>query len=89
MYVLDNKGIQLSDNISASTIMPEHYGRDRSTRPYMREAVPATGFLLSDAYLSLRANRPSLTALQAVRREDRVLGYIGVDFDLRDLPVIV
>jgi hypothetical protein len=87
MYVLDTNGIQLSDNISISTIMPEHYGRDRSGRPYMREAVPATGFLLSNAYLSLRAGRPSLTALQVIRRDDRVLGYLGVDFDLRDLPV--
>lgn len=87
MYVLDASGIQLSDNISASAILPEHYGRDRSARPYMREPVPASGFLLSSAYLSLRANRPSLTALQAVRRSGKVLGYVGVDFDLRDLPL--
>ena len=87
MYALDTKGIQISDNVSAKGLMPEHYGRDRSSRPYMREAVPAWGFLLSEAYLSLRANRPSITALQLVRRGDEVLGYIGVDFDLRDLPV--
>jgi hypothetical protein len=53
----------------------------------MREAVPSWGFLLSEAYLSLRANRPSITALQVVHRGDQVLGYVGVDFDLRDLPV--
>lgn len=87
MYALDDQGIQLSDNISAKGLMPEHYGRDRSTRPYMRETVPAWGFLLSEAYISLRANRPSLTALQAVRRNEELLGYVGVDFDLRDLPV--
>ena len=87
MYVLDTNGIQISDNVSSKGLMPEHYGRDRSSRPYMREAVPSWGFLLSDAYLSLRANRPSITALQIVRRGDDVLGYLGVDFDLRDLPV--
>lgn len=87
MYVLDTNGIQVSDNVSSEGLLPEHYGRDRSTRPYMREAVPSWGFLLSEAYLSLRANRPSITALQLVRRGDEVLGYIGVDFDLRDLPV--
>jgi hypothetical protein len=87
MYLLDTKGIQISDNVSSKGLMPEHYGRDRSSRPYMREAVPSWGFLLSDAYLSLRANRPSITALQIVRRGDKVLGYLGVDFDLRDLPV--
>jgi hypothetical protein len=87
MYVLDTSGLQISDNVSAKGLIQEHYGRDRSTRPYMREAVPSWGFLLSEAYLSLRANRPSITALQVVRRGDQVLGYLGVDFDLRDLPV--
>ncbi|MCW9005291.1 MAG: PDC sensor domain-containing protein, partial [Gammaproteobacteria bacterium] len=75
------------DNVSAEGLLTEHFGRDRSSRPYMTEAVPSWGFLLSEAYLSLRANRPSITALQIVRRGDQVLGYIGADFDLRDLPV--
>jgi hypothetical protein len=87
LYVLDRNGIQISDNISASGLLPEHYGRDRSERPYMREAVPSWGFLLSDAYLSRRADRPSLTALQLVRRNGEMLGYLAADFDLRDLPV--
>jgi hypothetical protein len=87
LYALDNRGIQISDNVSRSGLLPEHFGRDRSQRPYMREAVPAWGFLLSDAYLSLRANRPSLTALQVVHREQQNVGYIAADFDLRDLPM--
>lgn len=86
IYALDTNGIQISDNVSADGLMPEHYGRDRSTRPYMSEAVPAEGLLLSEAYLSLRVNRPSITALQLVKRGEHVLGYLGVDFDLRDLP---
>jgi len=87
LYVLDKNGVQISDNISASGLLPEHYGRDRSQRPYMREAVPSWGFLLSDAYLSRRASRPSLTALQLVRHNGEMLGYLAADFDLRDLPV--
>jgi len=86
LYALDPAGIQLSDNVSIGGLLPEHFGRDRSVRPYMREAVPPWGFLLSDAYLSSRVNRPSLTALQVVRRNDERLGFIGADFDLRDLP---
>jgi hypothetical protein len=86
LYVLDRNGIQISDNISASGLLPEHYGRDRSQRPYMREAVPSWGFLLSDAYVSMRSNRPSLTALQVVHRDGERLGYLAADFDLRDLP---
>ena len=87
MYAIDENGLQISDNVSIDGLVPKHYGRDRSLRPYMREAVPLEGFLLSDAYLSLRVNRPSITALQIVKRGDELLGYIGVDFDLRDLPV--
>jgi len=86
-YALDTGGIQISDNISHTGLLPEHFGRDRSQRPYMREAVPDCGLLLSGAYLSLRSNRPSLTALQVVCENHDRLGYIGVDFDLRDLPV--
>ena len=86
LYALDSSGIQISDNISIGGLLPEHFGRDRSVRPYMKEVVPPWGFLLSDAYLSLRVNRPSLTALQVVRKDDKMLGFIGADFDLRDLP---
>jgi hypothetical protein len=53
----------------------------------MREAVPAWGFLLSDAYISQLAHRPSLTALHVIRSQDKPLGYLGADFDLRNLPV--
>ena len=74
-------------NIGHAGILPGHYGRDRSQRPYMQEQVPPWGFLLSDAYISLLSNRPSLTALQVIRSEGQTLGYLGADFDLRDLPV--
>jgi hypothetical protein len=86
LYGVNADGIQLCDNIGESGVTPGHFGRDRSQRPYMQEAVPAWGFLLSDAYISLLNQRPSLTALQIVRRDGRVVGYLGADFDLRDLP---
>jgi hypothetical protein len=87
LYVLDTNGIQLTESINRSGIAPGHYRRDRSQRPYMKEVVPAWGFLLSDAYISLHGHRPSLTALQVIRANKMVLGYLGADFDLRDLPV--
>ena len=87
LYALSTEGIQLCNNIGRTGLVSGHYGRDRSQRPYMKEAVPAWGFLLSDAYISLLGHRPSLTALQIIRAEDQVLGYLGADFDLRDLPV--
>jgi hypothetical protein len=87
LYVLGSDGIQICDNVGLVGILPGHYGRDRSQRPYMQEQVPPWGFLLSDAYISLLNQRPSLTALQVVRSEHGTLGYLGADFDLRDLPV--
>jgi len=87
LYCVGIDGIQICDNVTAQGLEPDHFGRDRSQRPYMNEAVPSWGFLLSDAYISLLNRRPSLTALQIVRTESNVLGYVGADFDLRDLPV--
>ena len=87
LYVLDMHGVQLTENIGRTGLIPGHFNRDRSQRPYMREPVPPWGFLLSDAYISLIAHRPFLTALKCIRRDESVLGYLGADFDLRDLPV--
>lgn len=87
MYALNTEGIQLTDNVARSGLLPEHFGRDRSHRPYMKQVVPADGFLLSEAYISLLGRRPSLTALQLVRDSDgKALGFLGADFDLRNLP---
>jgi hypothetical protein len=88
LYALDTRAIQLSDNVSRHGLIDTDYGRDRSGRPYMNEAVPNQGFLLTQAYISLRARRPSLTAIQIVRDDEgHVLGFVGADFDLRDLPI--
>ncbi len=89
LYCLGTDGVQICDNVDTNGLVPGHFGRDRSQRPYMNEAVPVWGFLLSDAYISLLNRRPSLTALQIVRRDGRVVGYLGADFDLRDLPANV
>ena len=88
LYALDTNAIQISGNISHEGVIQEDYGRDRSNRPYMNEVVPSTDFVLSGAYISLRAKRPSLTAIQIVRNtQGRALGFIGADFDLRNLPL--
>lgn len=87
LYCLGTDGVQVSDNLGAQGVALGHFGRNRSERPYMREPVPPWGFLLSDAYISLGEQRPSLTALQLVWGEGVTLGYLGADFDLRDLPV--
>lgn len=88
LYALDTHGIQVSANASQAGLIASDFGRDRSDRPYMAEVVPSNDFLLSNAYISLRAQRPSLTAIQIVRDANgKALGFVGADFDLRDLPV--
>ncbi|BCB28595.1 hypothetical protein SKTS_34810 [Sulfurimicrobium lacus] len=87
LYCVGNDGIQICDNVGQAGIATTHFGRDRSHRPYMKEVVPTWGFLLSDAYISLNERRPSLTALQVVRQGEHWLGYLGADFDLRNLEV--
>ncbi|MCL6555843.1 MAG: PDC sensor domain-containing protein [Burkholderiales bacterium] len=88
LYALDVHGVQISDNVGHEGIVEADFGRDRSERPYLREAVPADGFRLSQAYISLREKRPALTAIQLVRNASGlVLGFVGADFFLHDLPL--
>jgi hypothetical protein len=87
LYCVGTDGRQICDNVGQAGLEPKNFGRDRSSRPYMKEPVPPWGFLLSDAYVSLNEHRPSLTALQVIHTDAGPSGYLGADFDLRDLPV--
>lgn len=87
LYVTDRSGMQISDNVSHQGLLPEHFGRDRSSRPYMNQVLPIQGMQLSNSYMSLRAHRPSITAMQVIRRDGEIVGFLGADFDLRDLPL--
>ncbi|HKK14976.1 MAG TPA: hypothetical protein VKA14_09970, partial [Gammaproteobacteria bacterium] len=57
LYVLDAERRQASDSVGRYGVVPGHWGADRSDRPYMQEAIPPWGFLLSDAYVSRHAGR--------------------------------
>ncbi len=88
LYVLDRDAIQLTANLSPQGWLSEHLGRNRRERPYLAEALAGARFSLSPVYLSRNARRPSLTAIQRI--DDAVgdlLGFLGADFDLRELPL--
>lgn len=87
LYAMDINARQISANASREGPIEKDFGRDRSSRPYMEEIRPDKDMTLSEAYISLRANRPSLTAVQRVYRHGEQIGYIGGDFDLRGLPI--
>ena len=88
LYLLDEQAHQITANVSARGLLPEQFGRDRSQRPYLAGALAGERFSMSDAYLSRNARRPSLTAVQRIENENGSLrGYLGADFDLRELPL--
>ena len=86
LFALDANGVQFVDNITRKGPNPTHFGRNRLNRPYMK-GLGDCDFSLSEAYFSRNAKRPMLTAVQVVRGPDGAcLGYVGADFDLRELP---
>jgi hypothetical protein len=87
LYALDNAGRQISSNASPAGPIADDFGRDRSERPYLRNLPQDKQMTLSEAYISLRAERPSVTAIQRVYLDDEQIGYLGADFDLRGLPI--
>lgn len=88
LYLLDQQAHQITANISREGVLPEHFGRDRSQRPYLAAALAGAPFSLSAAYLSRNQRRPSLTAVKRLTDTDgALLGFLGADFDLRDLPL--
>jgi hypothetical protein len=87
LYVLDAEARQITANLSRNGPQPDQFGRDRRDRPYLAEALAGSPFSLSEAYLSRNTRRPTLTALQRIENEaGRLLGWLGADFDLRELP---
>jgi len=88
LWVLDHKAYQLTATVARDRLLETERGRDRVARPYMQSALTGTQFYLSEAYISKNRKRPSLTSVQAITNADgRTIGYLGADFDLRELPL--
>lgn len=88
LYAVDPDGRQLSANVSPGVVDAAVRGQDLADRPYLTCAVPCSGFLLSDVYVSRVTARPCVTAVQAITQMGQVIGFIAADFALRDLPLI-
>lgn len=88
IYAMNPAGIQISDNAARDEgLIGKDFQRDRSARPYMSPYPSVEEMTLSDSYISQRLNRPSVTAIQPVHKEGKLLGFLGADVDLRDLPL--
>lgn len=87
LWVLDATAHQVTATVARHHMKEEQRGRDRAARPYMQRALKGDHFYLSDAYISRNRKRPSLTSVQTILDEDGYsIGYLGADFDLRELP---
>lgn len=85
LYAWDVNGIERSSMVRASGPDPSWRGRDLSERPYLKNHLPFQGIMLSSVYLSTYTYEYCLTALQAVRHEHQLLGFIAADFAVNDL----
>jgi len=85
LYAWDINGIEVSSMVQASGIDPSWRGRDLSQRPYLKNHLPFKGVMLSSVYMSQYVPKQCITALQAVSKDNRLLGFIAADFALADL----
>ena len=87
LWVVDQHGIQLTEDAIRTGFKEGQVGRDRIARPYLQRALKGDDYYLSEAYISRNRKRPSLTAVKAiVDAEGAAIGFLGADFDLRELP---
>lgn len=85
VYAWNVNGIELSSMVRAKGPDPSWRGRDLSQRPYLKNHLPFKGVMLSSVYLSEYTYEFCLTALQAVSRDNQLLGFIAADFAVNDL----
>ena len=87
LYVLDADGRQVTANVGRDGVDHGHYARKRAGRAYMQNIIGVSDSRLSEDYFSTNSKRPSTTAIQVMRdRSMQRVGFIGADFDLRELP---
>ena len=85
LYAWDVNGIEVSSMVQVSGPDRAWRGADLSSRPYLKNNLPFKGIMLSSVYQSIYTQKQCVTALQAVRRGDVLLGFIAADFAVNDL----
>ncbi len=87
LWVVDKAGRQITEDVTCTGFKSGQIGRDRAARPYLQRALKGDDYYLSEAYISRNSKRPSLTAVKTIYNVDgKAIGYLGADFDLRELP---
>ncbi len=86
LYVLDQNGIQISDNITNKEEFKGNKGKNRSSRSYFYRAVQERRCVLTDPYPSSLTNKLTVTAAYPVYDENDELRFVVcLDIYLGDL----
>jgi hypothetical protein len=85
LYAWDLEGREISSLVMPHGVDRDWRGRDLSERPYLKNNLPFKGIMLSSVYHSQFSHRECVTALQAVRRNKTLMGFIAADFSLDKL----
>lgn len=85
LYAWDLEGREISSLVQPGRVDPAWRGRDLSQRPYLKNNLPFKGVMLSSVYHSQFNERECITALQAVRKAQELMGFIAADFSLDKL----
>jgi hypothetical protein len=85
LYAWDVNGIEVSSMVQPAGPDRAWRGANLSSRPYLKNNLPFKGIMLSSVYQSIYTQNQCVTALQAVRRGDDLLGFIAADFSVNDL----
>lgn len=85
LYAWDLEGREISSLVQPGSADRSWRGRDLSERPYLKNNLPFKGIMLSSVYHSQFSARECVTALQAVRHGDDLLGFLAADFSLDKL----
>jgi len=86
LYATDTNGTQISANVHLDHVDNTSRHQDLSRRPFLNGILPYRGLVLSEAYLSQHNGEPCITAIQSVVRKEQLLGFIAIDFNIKDLP---
>lgn len=85
LYAVNTHNILISANIEDGQLDTQWRGLDLTGRPYLSSTLPYQGFTLSPVYTSRHSTRPCITAMQAVRDGNEILGFIAADYNVEDL----
>jgi len=85
LYAWNVDGKVISYMILPDSVDDSWLGKDLNERPFLSKHLPYMGIMLSSVYRSDYDGRECITALQAVNRDNQLLGFVAADFSVTDL----